>query len=259
MKDLNDLLDVMHKLRTECPWDKEQTLDSLRTYLIEEAYECIDAMSSYQPGAYQDLVEELGDVLLQVIFQAEILSEIEKKSIMPEIIRTLTEKLIRRHPHIFGDLKLKGADQVIQNWEKIKSEEKAKKGKAGLFSEFKLFGPALASAHKIGALSARVQFDWSKSPEVWNQLELELQELREAKDSKEKEEELGDVLFCLAQWARHENLDPEIALQNSCRKFIDRFRWIESKVTGGVDEFKNLPAEEKERLWRLAKESVRSS
>ncbi len=252
MHDFQKLIDVMHKLRQECPWDREQNLLTLRSYLIEEAYECLEAIPPAEAGAPEALIEELGDLLLQICFQSEILSEKLKRPVINEVISGITEKLIRRHPHVFSELQLKDSKSVLENWEQIKKREKGS-SHAGLFEDFKAVGPSLQTAFKIGSKSKRTRFDWDHSEQVWNQVESEIKELKAATSLKEKEEELGDLLFCLAQWARHEGLDPEVSLQGSNQKFLRRYRWMEEECQRNSKEFLNLSAQEKEALWKQAK------
>jgi len=256
MQEFDRFIDVMHKLRQECPWDKEQTLRSLRTYLIEEAYECLDAMNSAENGDYSHLIEELGDVLLQIAFQSEIISEKTKQPAIQKVISGITEKLIRRHPHIFSDVKAKDAKTVLENWEDLKKKEKGGSDQS-LFANFKATGPALQTALKIGQKSERVRFDWDNDQEVWNQFLSELKELQEAKSLAEQEEELGDLLFCLAQWARHRKLDAEVSLESANQKFLRRFRWMEEKAQERKQDFRELDRDQKESLWKEAKAALK--
>jgi MazG family protein len=257
MHDFNSLLDVMHKLRNECPWDKEQSLASLRSYLIEEAYECLDAMLEAENGKPEALIEELGDLLLQICFQSEILSEEAKRPIIHDVIDGITRKLIRRHPHIFSDTKAANTNEVLENWEEIKKKEKGL-NVSSIFHDFKAIGPSLQTALKIGSKSKRVRFDWENAQEVWTQTKSEWLELENAQSKADKEEELGDLLFCLAQWARHQDLDPEVALQSANQKFLRRFRWMEIHSEKNGLNFKELSRDEKEELWKKAKANTSS-
>ncbi len=256
MKEFNRLVDVMHKLRAECPWDKEQSILSLRTYLIEEAYECLDAMNAVQDRP-QDLIEELGDLLLQIVFQSEILSEQMKKPVIIDVVTGITEKLIRRHPHVFAEVDAQNAKQVLENWEEIKKKEKGENTKS-LFDGFKATGTSLMTALKIGQKSERVRFDWDHADEVWTQVEQEISELQEAASPAHREEEFGDLLFCLTQWARHQNIDPEAALQAANQKFLRRFKWMESEADKQKQEFKELSRDQKEELWKKAKKATQN-
>jgi len=256
MKEFDRFIDVMHKLRQECPWDKEQTLRSLRTYLIEEAYECLEAMNAAEQGDYTNLIEELGDLLLQIAFQSEILSENLKEPVIIKVISGITEKLVRRHPHVFAQAKADDSKAVLENWEELKKKEKGVSDQS-LFAGFKATGPALQTALKIGQKSERVRFDWDDESEVWSQFQSELKELEAAETPENEEEELGDLLFCLAQWARHRKLDAEVALESANQKFLKRFRWMEEKAKEREQNFRELSREQKEDLWKEAKSALR--
>lgn len=249
MKEFDELLEMMHRLRHECPWDKEQSIDSLRPYIIEEAYECLEAMSKLKEHGSNELIDELGDVLLQVIFQSEILSENQGRRIILDVIENLKEKLIRRHPHVFGEAKAENAARVIENWDIIKEKEK---GDSPLKSIFDVphSMTALQRSQKIGKRSKKVKFDWESSEEVWKQVEEEFQELKTANSSSEKEEELGDLLFSLAQWARHEGFDAEVALASCNQKFLSRFSRMQKLHPHNFEE---LDTAKKEELWRRVK------
>jgi MazG family protein len=253
------LLSIMHRLRSECPWDKEQSLETLRGYLLEEAYECVGAMNeaiqnNQSKNPYAHLIEELGDVLLQVIFQAEILSETTGTSVITEILETLAEKLVRRHPHVFTDHKVADAERALEQWDKIKqSEKKLDPAHKLSFDSIAKSLTAIQRADKIGSRSNRLNFDWKESHEVWDQMISEIEELKSAKTAKEKEHELGDVLFSMVQWARHEKIDSEIALSETNERFLRRFRAMLKIKNITEDEFKILSIEDKENLWKLAK------
>lgn len=253
MKEFNELVAVMHQLRQRCPWDQEQSLESLRTFLIEEAFEVLDAMNeAMESKNYKNLIEELGDLLFQVLFQSEILSEeIDDKPVIKTVIQELNDKLIRRHPHVFADASADSATEVLRQWDEIKKTEKTKSSQSPL-DDIASSLTSLQRAAKFGKQSKKLHFDWNDSNEVWQQLQLELKELQAAQSPKEKEEELGDVLFCLAQWARHERIDPEIALASSNAKFKKRFEYILKKA-----DLKSLSRDEKEALWNESKQFFR--
>ncbi|MGA0162827.1 MAG: nucleoside triphosphate pyrophosphohydrolase [Bdellovibrionota bacterium] len=253
MKEFDELVSVMHQLRQKCPWDQEQSLESLRTYLIEEAFEVLDAMNeAIELKDYNNLIEELGDLLLQILFQSEIISEkSDHKPAIKTVIKELNDKLIRRHPHVFGEASADSATEVLRQWDEIKKTEKTKSNQSPLDDVASAL-TSLQRATKFGKHSKKLHFDWSDSKEVWEQLQLELQELQAAESYKDKEEELGDVLFCLAQWARHEKIEPEIALANSNAKFKKRFEYVLKKA-----DLKNLSRNEKEALWNESKKFFR--
>lgn len=252
MKEFNELVEIMTKLRKECPWDREQSLASLRSYLLEESAEVLEAMEdAITNQQYENLIEELGDLLLQILFQSEIISESTKQQEIRKVLINLKDKLIRRHPHVFSDIKLDKADEVLSQWEEIKDKEKSTPKKSLLEDIPKSF-TALQRAHKLGKRSKKVGFDWKEPNEVWQKLLLELEELKKAKTPEHEEEELGDVLFCLAQWARHKNIDPEVALRKANTKFERRFQQIESHPN-----FPDLPIETMEELWNKAKADER--
>jgi len=255
MKDFDEMLAIMHRLRNECPWDKEQNLLSLRAYLLEESYECLEAMNEFIKDESKAplLIEELGDVLLQVFFQSEILSESLKRPIMKEVLTTLRDKLVRRHPHIFEESKNLSAKAVHAQWDEIKAKEKPK-SRVSLLDGLSKGLSSLQTAQKLGERSSKIQFDWTKPEEVYNHLESELEELKNAKSSKDIEDELGDVLFCLVQWARHKGIDAEVALAGGNLKFQRRFRKMEALSALSLDEFKALTVEDKEKLWEKAKQ-----
>ncbi len=269
MREMDEMVEIMHRLRTECPWDKEQSLKTLRSYLLEESYECLSAMNDFiaapTPANRKELVEELGDVLLQILFQSEILGESASgKTVFAEVCNTLQEKLVRRHPHIFeGKNKSMSAEEVHRQWDQIKAEEKnspekkLKPAAAGAFQDLKLTGSALMDAEKIGKRSKKIKFDWRNAEEVWRHFKTEVDELENAKTFEEKSEELGDVFFTLAQWARHAGVDSEVSAASSNQKFLKRFQLMEEFAGKSSEDFKKLSLEEKEQLWVRAKEKLR--
>lgn len=256
MKEFDELIDVMHRLRSECPWDREQNLKSLRSYLLEEAYECVDALDQVEKDGTAPLIEELGDVLLQVVFQSEILSEQLKREVIRDVLKNLVEKLIRRHPHVFGDQKISDPSKALDQWNEIKKKEKGDQKKSA-FSDLPKALTAIQRAQKIGAKSKKLAFDWTSTADVKRQIESEEEELSQAKTLDEKHHELGDVLFSWVQWARHEGIDSEVALHSANTRFLSRFqKMLELKQ---IDEssFKDLSSEEKESLWKQAKLALR--
>ncbi len=257
---------IMAQLRAPggCPWDREQTLQSLKTYLLEETYETIDAIDSGDPKAHR---EELGDLLLQVVFQSEIASESSGFG-LAEVADGISDKLVRRHPHVFSDGSATTAGEVTQNWERIKAEERASKGgkSKGVLDGIPRSFPALLRALRTGEKAAAVGFDWTKSADVRAKVNEEWQELEEAlaatddslvdaKSAKHEHvaEELGDLLFSVANLARHLNVDPEDALRRTLDKFSRRFRHIEQKLETIGKKPSDATIDELERLWEDAK------
>lgn len=262
---IQDLFDVMHRLRKECPWDQEQNLSTLRPFLLEESYECVAAMNAFLENpndtTRNDLLEELGDVFLQILFQTEILQENSSTNIRWQVFSLLKEKLVRRHPHVFGTERSSAtnSEEVLVQWEKIKKSEKGDSRSLGLADDLAKKGKGLSSlkrASKLGAASKKVAFDWANAHEVWKHFETELKEIAEARTPEEKEHELGDLLFCLAQWARHEGVDPEVALHGANERFVTRFRTM---LEISTKNFESLTSDEKEELWQRAKAHLKST
>jgi tetrapyrrole methylase family protein/MazG family protein/ATP diphosphatase len=250
------LVGVMRRLLAPngCPWDREQSLETLRKYVLEEACEVIDAIES---GSREALREELGDLLLQVVFQAELLRK-EGTYAIDDVISGIVEKLVSRHPHVFGDVKAETAHEVLTNWEKLKAKEKQGRGiLAGVPRSL----PALVRAQRIGEKVSRVGFDWPDSRGSMEKVREEIGELERAiasGDAKHQEEELGDVLFALVNLARHLDVDAEGALRRTIDKFTTRFAHVEKRVKeehggwGDTGEDK-LPLETLDTYWEEAK------
>ena len=244
-----DLCAIVAKLRDPnggCPWDLEQTHKSLTPYMIEEAYEAIDAIER-SPAK---LPEELGDVLLQVMLHSQIGKD-EKTFDVSAVIRLISEKLITRHPHVFGELKVSGSEQVLKNWEEIKKSER--KTEESMLDGLPKALPALLKAHRIGAKVARVGFDWADVPSVIEKVKEELSEFTDAKalgNSAEIEEEFGDLLFSIAQLARLMGMNAEELLAKGNEKFIRRFKTLEKKCNG---DLKGIARAKLETLWQEVK------
>lgn len=252
MSHFNRLIEIMARLRgpNGCPWDKEQTSETLKSYLIEETYEVIDAIDNKDDG---NLAEELGDVLLQVVFHAQIATE-ENRFTIEDVAKSIADKLVRRHPHVFGDAKAHTPDDVIKNWEAIKSQEKeSSETTASVLAGVPRHLPALLRAQQIQKKAARVGFDWEKSEEVMLKVEEELQELNNANTQSEKEEELGDLLFSLVNLARFLKIDPEEALTKTIAKFQTRFTYIEHELAQKGQTPQDATLEEMDALWEKAK------
>lgn len=251
------LMNIMRKLRGPggCPWDAEQTHESLTRYLLEETYEVIEAIDEKSP---QHLKEELGDLLLQPVFHAAIAEESGKFTI-DDIIGTLCEKLIRRHPHVFGDLEIKDSEAQIENWEKIKKLEKGDERLSAL-SGVPDHLPALMRAHKISEKASRVGFDWEHVDQVHAKVMEELHEFEEAwagGDPNRMEEELGDLLFAIANLGRFLSLNPEEALRKTINRFKKRFSYVEAGLQSQGVPMQDATLEEMEKLWEMAKNAER--
>ena len=251
--DMQPLQDVIKTLREPggCPWDIVQTHKSLRRNLIEEVYEVIEAIDL---GDKKLLCEELGDLLMQIVFHARMAEEAGCFS-MQDVIDGITQKLIRRHPHVFGDVTVRDADEVLQNWDAIKRAEK--KDRKSVLDGVPKDLPSLMAAYKLQSKAAKVGFDWPDIEPVWDKLDEELHELEEAMvdgSATQIEAELGDVLFTIVNIARFLKVDPEVALNGANRKFKRRFSYIEAKVKAAQEKWENLSLIELDDLWQEAKE-----
>lgn len=246
-KALEELIEVMDNLLGPegCPWDREQSHESLQRYLIEESYEVIDAI---QEGSMDKLREELGDVLLQVVFHAA-LARRDGYFDFSDVAITVKEKMIKRHPHVFGDLKLSSSNDVLDRWEGFKKKE----GKRLLLEGIPAMLPALMRAEKMQEKAARVGFDWPTVDGALEKFREEVDELQEAQSSQEVAEEMGDLLFSLVNIARFKGVEPEAALQTTNNKFVRRFNYIEQKIQAAGKQFSDYSLEEMDRLWDEAK------
>lgn len=245
------LVEIMAQLRAPggCPWDREQTPESIRPYCLEEAYEVVEAIDEGDPSKLRD---ELGDLLLQVVFHAQFGKEKGHFDING-VVEGISEKLIRRHPHVFrraeGD-EVSSSDEVLGRWAKIKKKE----GREHLLDGIPRALPALLRATRMGEKAQSVGFDWGTSDEVFKKVEEETEELRQAAGDRTKvEEELGDLLFTLTSFARHAQIDAETALRLATQKFERRFTWMEKESRKNNKELSDLSADELDRLWNRAK------
>ncbi len=242
------LLDIMDDLRAQCPWDQKQTFESLRHLTIEETYELGDAILD------RDLTEikkELGDLLLHIVFYAKLGSE-EKAFDIADVANDICEKLIHRHPHIYGSISVEDEHEVKKNWEALKLKE----GKKSVLEGVPNGLPALIKAQRMQEKAAGVGFDWEHKTQVWGKFEEELKELNQALDSKKEheiEDEFGDVLFSLINYARFIKVNPETALERTNKKFIKRFQYIESQAKKAKRSIEQLTLEEMEAFWQEAK------
>jgi XTP/dITP diphosphohydrolase len=242
------LLKVMDELREKCPWDKKQTIHSLRTLTIEELYELGDAIMDED---WQNIKKELGDVLLHIVFYAKIGSE-QNQFNMADVINELCEKLIVRHPHIYGDVKVNDEEDVKKNWEQIKLKEGSKSVLAGVPKGL----PAVVKAHRIQEKSKQVGFEWDNREQVWDKIEEEIAELKEAvanDDLKEMENEMGDVLFSFINYARFLGVDAETALESTNRKFIYRFTQMEKAAKAMNKNLAEMTLQEMDAMWNEIK------
>ncbi|MDX5321681.1 MAG: nucleoside triphosphate pyrophosphohydrolase [Bacteroidota bacterium] len=241
------LLNIMDELREQCPWDKKQTMESLRHLSIEEVYELSEAILK---NDREEIRKELGDVLLHIVFYARIASETNDFTIT-EVINSLCDKLIVRHPHIYGDVKVKDDEEVKQNWEQIKLKESG--GKKRLLSGVPASLASLVKAYRMQEKAAQVGFDWPTKELVWKKVEEELGEFKEAKTPQEREEELGDLLFALVNYARFDGINPDDALEKTNQKFKRRFEYIEAQAELNGRELRNMNLDEMDAWWNEAK------
>jgi len=256
-RSFDELVQLMTRLRGPdgCPWDRKQTLPSLKPFIIEESYEVVDAIDR---DDRLDLCEELGDFLLQAVFIAEITRE-EGAFDIYDSVTAIHEKLVRRHPHVFGDVEARDAEQVLVNWEKLKNEERKAENKSVLAGVPQSL-PALLKAARLTEKAARVGFDWRRTDDVFAKVDEEIRELHEAIDSGDEtkvQEELGDLLFTIANVARKLNVNAEEALQSTNRKFRRRFESMEASVRASGQNLDQLTLEQMDELWDEAKAAER--
>jgi XTP/dITP diphosphohydrolase len=247
---LNRLLDIMDDLRLQCPWDQKQTFETLRHLTIEETYELGDAVLD---NDHQEIKKELGDLLLHIVFYAKIGSEKGAFDIA-DVANTISDKLIHRHPHIYGDVKVKNAEEVAQNWEQLKLKEGRKSVLEGVPRSL----PALVKALRIQDKAAGIGFDWENKEQVWEKVQEELAELQyEVTHGNEarKESEFGDVLFALINYARFIDVNPENALENTNKKFIKRFQLMEENIHQEGKKMKDMKLNELDKYWNLTKKT----
>lgn len=253
LDNLKQLIETIAVLRSPegCPWDREQTHKSLRENLLQETYEALDAIDK---GNDDNLKEELGDVLLQVILHSQIASEDDKYTI-EDVAKAINDKLIRRHPHVFSDVKVKNSDEVMVNWEKLKREEKPERKSA--LSGIAETMPALLVAQELSKKAVKTGFEWPNENSLWECFESEIKEFKDEVEQNNKElmeDELGDILFSIVNVARWHKIDPEIALINANKKFKKRFQLMETMASKDLSEY-NL--DELEAFWSKAKEELK--
>lgn len=242
------LLDIMDDLRTQCPWDRKQTTKSLRNLSIEEVYELSDAILKENPNGVK---EELGDLFLHLVFYAKI-GEEEGNFDVADVLNTVCEKLIHRHPHIYGDVKADTEEEVLKNWEQLKLKEGKKSVLEGVPSSM----PAINKAYRLQEKTAKVGFEWDKIEDVWAKVEEEKNELEVAVSNKNQdqiEDEFGDLIFALINYSRYLKIDPEAALERTNQKFKKRFEFIETRAMDLGKEMGKMTLEEMDAIWNEAK------
>ena len=264
-----DLVDLMERLRSPngCPWDREQTYATLAPMMLEEAYEAFEAVEEARAGRPNELRDELGDLLFQIIFYAQVAKERNEFTI-DDVTNAIHTKMVRRHPHVFGEVKADDSATVLLNWETMKAEERRAAGKSENASTSILDGvpskaPALMEAHQLSTKAARVGFDWKSIDDIFDKLHEEIDELRGAitqhAESKDEathtrvREELGDLLFAATNIARHLHVEPEAALKLTNRKFRQRFKYIEDTLRDQGRTFQDVSIDDLENLWQKAK------
>lgn len=264
LESFETLVKIMDRLREPdgCPWDREQDYETLRSYLIEECYEVADALDR---GDRRDLREELGDLLFQIVFLSRLAKE-EGHFVAADVVRGIAEKMIRRHPHVFGDATADTPEEVLRNWEEIKRQEKGLDDSAASTGEsphsvldgVPIALPALLKAQRLGTKAARVGFDWERPADVLEKIDEELGELRQAVEQQDRaaiREELGDLLFSLVMLGRKLDVDPEGALERTNLKFVRRFNWIERELRKERKRVDEEDVTRLEALWNAAKRS----
>jgi len=247
----NEFIEIVKRLRKECPWDREQTNDSIKAATIEEAYEVVEAIEKKN---FEELKNELGDLLLHVVFHTIIASETQKFKV-DDVIDSIQEKLVRRHPHVFGEVKVSGSEEVKKNWETIKLDE----GRNSVLDGVPEMLPALQRAHRLQEKAAKVGFDWEKKEDVWKKVieEVEEMHLSEGEGNYDKlEDEIGDVFFALVNYARFLGVNPENALRRTNSKFIHRFSYVESKIKDLGKKLADSNLQEMDKYWEESKKIV---
>ena len=266
----DDLVALMARLRSPegCPWDREQTYETLAPMLLEEAYEAFEAVEEARAGRPTELRDELGDLLFQIVFYAQVAAERGEFTIR-DVTEAIHSKMVRRHPHVFGDVTVRDNDELLRNWEAMKAEEKRAAGKganekdSSLLDGVSLKTPALMEAHQLTIKAARVGFDWQRLEDIFDKLHEEIDELRAAislhaeseaeEDHTRVREELGELLFAVTNIARHLQVEPEAALKSTNRKFRRRFRYIEEGLRARGRSLDAATLDEMEALWQEAK------
>ncbi len=243
-----ELAGIMLKLRKECPWDREQTHDSIKGATIEETYELIEAIDLKN---FDEMKSELGDLLLHILFHSVIADE-NKHFNIDDVIDSIKDKLIRRHPHVFGNVKVNGTEEIVKNWEEIKLSE----GRDSVLEGVPKNLPSLARAYRLQEKASKVGFDWDNKKDVWKKVIEEIEEMHEIEESNNKiklEEELGDVFFALTNYARFLGINPENALRFTNEKFIKRFSYVEKKIKESGKKLTESNLQEMDKFWEESK------
>lgn len=243
-----ELADIMKRLRKECPWDREQTHDSIKGATIEETYELIESIDLKD---YKEMKSELGDLLLHILFHS-VIAEEDNQFNINDVIDTIKDKLIRRHPHVFGEVKVNGTDEIVKNWEEIKLSE----GRESVLEGVPKNLPGLARAYRLQEKASKVGFDWENKNDVWKKVIEEIEEMHEMEKSNNKiklEEELGDVFFALTNYARFIGINPENALRLTNEKFISRFTYVEQKIKESGKKLTESNLQEMDKYWEESK------
>jgi XTP/dITP diphosphohydrolase len=244
LQQFSKLLDVMDDLREKCPWDKEQTMESIRSLTIEETFELSDAIVEKDT---EEIKKELGDILLHIVFYSKIASESESFNV-GDVIESLIAKLIRRHPHIYGDVEANDAEKVKQNWEQIKLKEKGQK-KNGILDGVPKGLTGIVKAYRMQEKASQVGFDWNNAEDAYKKVEEEWREYEEATESEEKTAEFGDYLFALINYARLKGINPDDALEMTNQKFLRRFKAIEAIAEGKGKGLQEMSLQEMDAMW----------
>ncbi len=243
-----ELVEIVKKLRTDCPWDKEQTNNSIKAATLEEAYEVVDAIDNKD---FDELKKELGDLIFHVLFHS-VIAEENNKFKLEEVLDSIKEKLIRRHPHVFGETVVENSDDVKRNWEAIKLTEGRESVLDGVPDKLS----ALLKAYRLQEKASKVGFDWDKKEDVWKKVIEEIEEMHQSEKNETKEElekEIGDVFFALTNYARFLGINPENALRSSNKKFQTRFRYIEKKIKESGRQITESNLAEMDKYWEEAK------
>jgi MazG family protein len=259
--DFQEFVEIVKRLRKECPWDREQTNDSIKAATIEEAYEVVEAIDNRD---YNELRKELGDLLLHVVFHSTIAEESNHFK-LEEVITSIQEKLIRRHPHVFGKTEMEDADHVKRNWETIKIKE----GRKSVTDGVPVNLPALQRAHRLQEKVSKVGFDWENKEDVWKKVIEEIEEMHEIENLKSQipnlkdkvineklENEIGDVLFALVNYSRFLGINPENALRRTNEKFIKRFKYVEEKISESGIQLNDATLKEMDEFWEESKKNL---
>ncbi|HEX2960658.1 MAG TPA: nucleoside triphosphate pyrophosphohydrolase [Ignavibacteriales bacterium] len=243
-----EFVQIVHRLRKECPWDMEQTHDSIKENTLEEAYEVVESIDHKD---YSELKIELGDLLLHVVFHS-VIAEENKTFSLEEVVQGITDKLIRRHPHVFGHTEVNGSNDVTRNWEKIKLSE----GRESVLEGVPKMLPSLQRAHRLQEKASKVGFDWQNKEDVWKKVIEEIEEMHESEKSGDKDElekEIGDVFFSLVNYSRFLGVNPENALRRTNEKFISRFDYVQKKIRETGRQISDSNLEEMDKYWEESK------